>query len=341
MTQSTQVESDLIIKQLSEFQKPSTGRSLWQLANSFIPYLVLWYAAYRVLEYSFWLTLPILILAAGFLIRLFIISHDCGHGSFFKSKRANNIVGTITGILTFTPYYYWRTNHARHHATSANLDDRGYGDVWMMTVDEYLHSPLSTRIKYRLYRNPFVMFFLGPLLVAFVSHRLILRQASLKERLSTYGTNGAILVIAVVLSYVMGVKAYLLIQLPVLYLSLIAGIWLFYVQHQFEGVYWARQKEWNYFLASFQGGSFYDLPIILRWFTGSIGYHHIHHLNSRIPNYNLAKCHKQITATQAAPRIRLFSSLRSLRFRLWDETKSRLVGFGQLKQLQRNQPGKS
>ncbi|MCP4603208.1 MAG: fatty acid desaturase [Proteobacteria bacterium] len=320
-----------ITEGLSKFQHPSVWKGIWQIANSFLPYFALWWLAIISLQYSYWLTIPISVLAAGFMIRVFIIFHDCGHGSFFTSARANHIVGGICGILTYTPYQYWRNSHAKHHATSANLDKRGFGDVWMMTLEEYRTAPLWKRWQYRLYRNPLVMFGLGPLFIFLITYRFVRYKVSLEERMSVYWTNLAIAIIAGLMIWGIGLKAYLLIQLPILFCSLAAGIWLFYVQHQFEGVYWARGKEWNHIRASVQGGSYYRLPAVLKWFTGNIGFHHVHHLNSRIPNYYLPRCHQQIPVFEKTPTIGFWSGFKSLRFRLWDEQNQSLVGFRALK----------
>lgn len=322
----------VIRKQLAPFQQPDRKRSIWQIINSIVPYGLLWVGAWYAMGYSYWLALPFIIVAAGFMIRTFIIFHDCGHGSFFRSKKANNFWGTVTGILTFTPYHYWRASHARHHATSANLDQRGFGDVWMMTVKEYQNASKFERLKYRLYRNPLVMFLLGPLFMSLITHRLVRHKANRAERLSVYFTNLGILVMAVGISWAIGWKAYLAIQLPIMFMAQVMGIWLFYVQHQFEGVYWAPQQDWDFVAASLHGGSYYALPKVLNWFTGSIGYHHVHHLNSRIPNYYLAKCHEEVKELQVAPKVGIWKGLKSLGYRLWDEEQNRLVGFGVLRQ---------
>jgi len=329
-----------ITAELSQFQHPSVWKGIWQIVNSFIPFLALWWLAIESLQYSYWLTLPIVVLASGFQIRIFIIFHDCGHGSFFSSKRANHILGVISGIFTFTPYVFWRNSHAKHHATTANLDKRGFGDVWMMTVEEYNASSRFQRLKYRLYRNPLVMFGLGPLFLTFVSHRFPRHKATRKERRSVYWTNLAIAAVVALVIWGIGLKAYLLIQLPILFVTLSAGIWLFYVQHQFEGVYWARGKEWDHITASIEGGSFYRLPAVLNWFTGNIGFHHVHHLNSRIPNYYLPKCHRRVPYFEKTPTFGLWSGFKSLRFRLWDEENQSLVGFRALKADRRSVPGK-
>ena len=334
MSQRPQIDPRQLQSAIAVYQHPGRWQSLWQLLNTLIPYGVLWYAAYRALDYSIWLALPIIALLAGFQIRVFIIFHDCGHGSFWRSRRANDFWGIVTGILTFTPYHRWRASHARHHGTSGNLDKRGEGDVWMMTLREYLEAPRSERLKYRLYRNPLIMFLLGPLLITLVNNRIPGKRASRADRRSVYSTNMAIAVGSALMILLVGWKAFLLIQLLALFLAHIAGVWLFYVQHQFEGVYWERNSNWDFFTASLMGGSFYKLPAIIRWFTGSIGYHHVHHLNSRIPNYNLARCQRDIPELQKAPTIGLFSSLKSLNFRLWDEDAGQMVSFRAVRRRQ-------
>ncbi len=316
---------------VAPYQTPTVGRSVWQVVNTLIPYALLWYLMYRSLAVSYWLTLPLAILAAGFLVRVFIIFHDCGHGSFFKSRKANDAFGFITGVLTFTPYFHWRWEHALHHATAGDLDKRGTGDVWTLTVQEYLNASRWKRFAYRLARNPVVLFVLAPLFLFLVMQRFPSLKASRRERHSVYWTNLAVLAMAGALSGMLGFKAYLLIQLTVLMVADSAGVWLFYVQHQFEGVYWERGQNWDYTTAALKGSSFYKLPKVLQWFTGSIGFHHIHHLRPGIPNYNLAKCHHAVPLFQTVKPVTLFSSLKSLTFRLWDEQRQRLVGYGHLR----------
>ncbi len=324
---------------LDNYQRPVMAKSLWQLVNTVIPYGILGYLAFRALAHSFWLALPVLILMSGFLVRIFIIFHDCGHGSFFRSKKLNNLLGRITGLLTFTPYHYWRSSHARHHATSGNLDKRGQGDVWMMTRQEYLDASRMDRLKYRLYRNPFIMFVLGPLAVILINNRLPTKGINRSERNSILLTNLAVALYSLGMIWLMGLQAFLLMQLTVLFFAHVAGVWLFYVQHQFEGVYWKRGKEWDFLSAALEGGSFYRLPAIIRWFTGSIGYHHLHHLNSRIPNYHLVPCQKQVPQLQRVRTIGLRASLKSLNYRLWDEDSGRLIGFGELRRNRGLAPG--
>jgi acyl-lipid omega-6 desaturase (Delta-12 desaturase) len=318
-------------------QQPSRTRAVWQLVNTLIPYGLLWYLMYRTLQVSLWLTIPLAILAGAFLVRVFIIFHDCGHGSYFKSRRANDIVGFLAGVLTFTPYYHWRWEHATHHGTAGHLDKRGTGDVWTMTVQEYLESSRWQRFAYRLARNPLVLFVLAPLFVFVIRQRFPSAKATGRERRSVWLMNLAVLGVAAVLSWIFGIAAYLLIQSTVMMVAGAAGVWLFYVQHQFEDVYWERGDNWNYTAAALRGSSFYKLPRILQWFSGNIGFHHIHHLSPRIPNYNLQKCHESDPLFQQVKPITLASSLKSLAFRLWDEEGRKLVGYAQMRQRKREQ----
>ncbi len=315
------------------YQQPSRWRGVWQIVNSLVPYAALWYLIYLSLAVSWWMALPLAILAGGFLVRLFIIHHDCGHGSFFKSRRANDVWGFITGVLTFTPYQLWRREHAVHHSASGDLDRRGLGSVWTLTVQEYLEASRWKRFAYRLARNPFVLFGIAPFFLFVIKHRFCPRQASWRERHSVYWTNLAMLGMAIGLSLIFGLKAYLVIQLTMVLVAGSAGVWLFYVQHQFEGVYWQRHEQWDYLAAALHGSSFYKLPGILQWFSGNIGFHHIHHLSPRIPNYNLERCHQAEPLFQTVPPVTLLSSLKSLSFRLWDEERRRLVGFRHLQNL--------
>ncbi|MFQ5754062.1 MAG: fatty acid desaturase, partial [bacterium] len=262
---------------VSKYENPAAWRSLWQLINSVGSYVAVFGLMYFSLGISYWLTLALAIPAAGFMTRSFIILHDCGHGSFFKSQRINNILGTILGIITFTPFYYWRHDHAIHHATSGDLDRREVGDIWTMTVSEYLQSPRFRRLTYRFYRNPLVMFGIGPFYIFLISYRFPRLAAKSRERKSIYITNLGILGIMSLVGFTIGLKAYILVQLPIILIALPIGVWLFYVQHQYEGVYWERNDDWDYVTAALQGSSFYKLPRFLQWFSGNIGYHHIHH----------------------------------------------------------------
>ena len=320
---------------VAKYQKPAVGRSVWQVANTLIPYAVLWFMMYRAMAVSYWLALPLAVLAAGFLIRIFIIFHDCGHGSFFKSRNANDVLGFITGVLTLTPYFHWRWEHAMHHGSAGDLDRRGTGDIWTLTVQEYLESSRWRRFAYRLARNPFVLFVLAPLSLFVVWHRIPLAKAPAREKRSVYWTNLAVAGMAAVMSLAFGIKAYLLLQLTVTGLAGTAGVWLFYVQHQFEGVYWERGATWDFATAAMQGASFYKLPKVLQWFTGSIGFHHVHHLSPRIPNYNLEKCHEAEPLFQTVPPVTLLASLKSLTLRLWDEQQQKLVSFGHVRKMRK------
>ena len=279
---------------------------------------------------SYWVTLALAVVAAAFLVRIFIFFHDCCHGSFFSSSRANTALGYITGIATFTPFHSWRRSHARHHATSGNLDRRGVGDIWTMTVEEYQAAPRRTRVAYRLYRNPLFMFGFGPAVSFLIAQRFFTKEAKRRERVSVLITNLAILAIVVLASLTIGFWTYVLIQLPVILVAGAAGIWLFYVQHQYEGVYWARGESWSLAKAALEGSSYYRLPKVLQWFTGNIGLHHIHHLRPRIPNYRLQECYDQVPAMQAVQPLTIGKSLKSLRMNLWDEEQQELVSFRSL-----------
>lgn len=322
---------------VARYQQPSTPRALWQITNTLGPLVLLWYLMYQTLSISWWLTMPLAVLAGAFLVRVFIIFHDCGHGSFFKSRAANDVWGFLCGILTFTPYYHWRWEHSLHHATAGDLDRRGTGDVWTMTVQEYLESSRWKRFAYRLARNPIVLFVIAPFYLFVIRHRFSKAKASRRERYSVYWMNLAIFGMAAVMTAAFGFKAYLLIQLTMLMVAGSAGVWLFYVQHQFEGVYWERRDDWDYAAAALQGSSFYKLPRVLQWFSGNIGFHHIHHLSPRIPNYHLEKCHNADPLFQQVKPITLLSSFKSFTFRLWDEQRRKLVGYRHLKGIRRTQ----
>jgi omega-6 fatty acid desaturase (delta-12 desaturase) len=320
---------------VARYQKPSTARGVWQLANTLVPYAALWCLMYLSLSLSLWLAVPLAVVAGAFVVRTFIIFHDCGHGSFFKSAIANHVVGAITGVLTFSPYYHWRWDHAIHHSASGDLDRRGTGDVWTLTVQEYLEASRWKRFAYRLARNPLVLFVVAPLFLFLIKHRVPSLKSPLRERYSVYWTNLAVGALAAGLIWIFGLKAYLVIQLTILITAGTAGVWLFYVQHQFEGVYWERSEGWDYCEAALKGSSFYKLPKLLQWFSGNIGFHHIHHLSPRIPNYNLEKCHQAEPLFQTVKPVTLFGSFKCLTFRLWDEQRRRLVGYGALRAIRK------
>ncbi|GIK56431.1 MAG: fatty acid desaturase [Chloroflexi bacterium] len=320
-------------KIVARYQVPDTRRSVWQIVNTLVPYFIVWALMIVALNVSFWLTIPLIILAGLLAVRIFIIFHDCGHGSFFESRRANEIVGFITGTLVFTAYYAWRHEHAIHHASSGDLDRRGHGDVWMMTVSEYQVASPGQRLVYRVYRNPLFMFMIGPLIMFLILNRYPVKARRLREVRSIYYTDLALVGIFIGMSFLIGFWNFVILQLLLLLVASSIGVWLFYVQHQYEGVYWQRHNEWNYAEAAIQGSSFYELPKVLQWFSGSIGYHHIHHLSPRIPNYNLQACHDENPPFQITP-ITLRQSFRCVRYRLWDEKNYRLIGFGDLRQMQ-------
>jgi omega-6 fatty acid desaturase (delta-12 desaturase) len=331
-TNTTQLKTvswrDLVLP----YQNPEVWRSVWQIANSVIPYLLTWYLMYRSLAVSYWLTLALAFPAAGLMMRTFIILHDCGHGSFFKSSRANHFVGTICGILTNTPYFQWTREHAIHHATSGDLDRRGTGDVNTLTVKEYLALTTWGRLKYRLYRHPLVTFGLGPHYIFVFWQRFVGRHSGKRERNNVYLTNVALFALWGGLSWAMGWQSFLLIWAPINIIGGAVGVWLFYVQHQYENTYWRRSKDWDYATAALLGSSYYKLPRILQWFSGNIGYHHIHHLCPKIPNYRLQACHDENPFFQQAPMLTFWRSLRCASLKLWDEQQQRLVGFAHLKQ---------
>lgn len=312
---------------IRKYNQPDTRKSIWQIINSLGPYLILWVAMYYSLGISYWLTLGLSVLAAGFLVRIFIIFHDLGHGSFFKSARASRIVGTLMGALVFTPYDRWHRTHAAHHSTVGNLDKRGDGDVWTLTAEEYRSKSRGQQLFYRLYRNPIMLFLLGPVILFTVWFRFNTKQATRKERWNTYLVNGIILIWCVGLSLLLGWKNFLMIQLPVIFLATSAGSWLFYVQHQFEDVIWSHNEEWDYQEMALHGSSFLKTPRIIQWFSGNIGFHHIHHLSPKIPNYNLQRCHQENSMFSSIKPLSIGQGLYSMKFRLWDENIGRLVSF--------------
>ncbi len=317
---------------VAKYAKPDLTRSLWQIANTLIPYFVLWGLMIWSVQISYWITLGLSVLAAGFLMRTFIIFHDCGHGSFFKSKKANDFVGRITGFLNFTPYYRWKHEHAIHHAGSGNLDKRGTGDVHTMTVREYLDAPWWKKAAYRIVRNPFALLGVGPLLLFVIAHRIPPSKGK-RERASVWWTNFSLAAAITLMCWLIGWQTYVLVQLPIVMISATMGIWLFYVQHNFDPTYWDHQEGWEFVKAGLQGSSFYKLPRILQWFSGNIGLHHIHHLSAKIPNYNLPRCYEENSIFHVKP-LTILTSLKSLSLRLYDEERKMLIGWDGLKRYQ-------
>jgi len=321
---------------ITKYQNSSSGKSIWQLSNSFIPFLIIWGLMYLSLDVSYWLTLLLALPAAGFVVRIFIIQHDCGHGSFFKSKRANDFWGTVCSVFSLTPYHHWRKKHAIHHASAGKLEKRGIGDIYTMTVDEFLQQSRWGRLKYRLYRNPIILFIVIPIILFVILQRFPFPSSKSLKNLhpSVYFTTIVVLLITAVIIYLIGWKDFLLVQFPITFIASSTGTWLFYVQHQFEDTYWTNNNSWDYNLAALQGSSYYKLPKVLQWFTGNIGFHHIHHLSPKIPNYHLEKCHKEIPEFQKSPVLTLRTSLRSIFLRLWDEKQKKLISFHQFKRIQ-------
>lgn len=300
-----------------------------ELGITIVPFVGLWVAAWLSLTHSYWLTLLLTVPAAGFLVRLFTIQHDCGHGSFFQGRRANDWVGRIIGVLTLTPYAHWRHEHALHHATSGNLDRRGQGDVDTLTIREFRALGGWRRLHYRLIRSPIVVLGIGPLFVFGLRHRLPLRPLSANARAwrQVMLTNLAILAMLAGLAGLIGGRDLLLVQLPITWLASTIGVWLFYVQHQFEHTYWQRDAGWSVHAGGLHGSSHLDLPPLLRWFTASIGLHHVHHLSCRIPGYRLAEVARTYPELARINRVTLGQSFRSFRLALWDESDGRLVSF--------------
>jgi omega-6 fatty acid desaturase (delta-12 desaturase) len=321
------------IEVVSRYNSPDTGKSIWQIINSLGPYVLLWVAMYYSLGISYLLTLGLAVIAAGFLVRMFIIFHDCGHGSFFRSKRANRIVGTILGSLVFTPYDYWHREHAIHHKTVGNLDKRGNGDVWTLTAEEYSKASPGKRFMYRLYRNPILLLGIAPFFLFVLWFRIPRKTMTKEGRRSVHVTNLIVLIFCSSLILLMGWKAFLMIQLPVIYIATVAGVWLFYVQHQYEEVIWTRQEDWDYKTMALEGSSYMKFPRLLQWFSGNIGYHHIHHLSPMIPNYKLEKCHKENPMFEQIKPLTFVPSLRTLSLRLWSEKAGRLISFRRYKKL--------
>jgi len=309
------------------YNKPNHLKSTWQMINSIVPYVLLWFMMVLSLEISYWLTLSLSVFAAGFLVRIFIVFHDCVHGSFFMSHKINVVCGVVLGVLTFTPFHRWQYEHLTHHRTVGNLDKRGVGDVRTLTVDEYRNKSRWQRVSYRIYRHPIILFGIAPILLFLLKYRFSSSELSWKIKYQIYFTNLLLFLFYGLLVWLLGWKIVVLIQLPILYISAVHGVWLFYVQHQFEDVVWTRSGEWDYHSMAIKGSSFFKLPVVLQWFTGNIGFHHIHHLSPIIPNYNLSRCHHENEMFHTVKPITFWSAFKTMSLRLWDEKRKRLVRF--------------
>lgn len=317
------------LKRLLPYRTPSRWRSVIELVVTVVPLAALWAVSWLALENGQWWGLVLTIPAAGFLVRLFMIQHDCGHGAFFGKRHVDDWIGRAIGVLTLTPYDCWRRSHAIHHASSGNLDARGIGDVTTLTVAEYRALSFWRRLGYRLYRHPAVMFGLGPIWLFAIQQRLPvgLMKGGATPWMSTMATNVAIAVFVVGLIWLVGWLPFVLIQLPILFIASAAGVWLFYVQHQFEHTHWSGQEDWEFENAALHGSSYYDLPAPLRWLTANIGIHHVHHISSRVPYYRLPEVLRDYPELKQIGRISIMESLRGVKLVLWDESKRRLVSF--------------
>jgi omega-6 fatty acid desaturase (delta-12 desaturase) len=318
---------------LARYRMPNLVRSIVELAITAGPLVLLWWLMWATLDLGYWLCLLLAVPAAGFLVRLFMIQHDCGHGAFFRHRLANDWVGRLIGVLTLTPYDFWRRTHAMHHSTSGNLDRRGMGDIDTLTVREYLARSRWGRLRYRIYRHPLVMFGIGPAYLFVVQHRLPvgLMRSGWQPWLSTMATNVAIAAVVATMIWLIGVGAFLLVHLPIILFAASIGVWLFYVQHQFEDTVWAHDRDWNLHEAALHGSSYYDLPHVLRWFTANIGAHHIHHLCSRIPYYRLPLVLRDHPELSGIGQLTLAQSFKCVRLVLWDEGQQRLVSFREMR----------
>jgi omega-6 fatty acid desaturase (delta-12 desaturase) len=316
---------------VSRYNSPDPIRSWWQIINSVGPYIILWGVMLYTIRFSYLLTLLLSVLAAGFMVRIFIIFHDCGHGSFFKSKRLSKVVGILTGLIVFTPYHKWHHDHKIHHQTVGNLEKRGTGDVLTLTVEEYQNLSRFRRLYYRIYRNPIVLFGIAPILIFTISQRFTKKYMSLKEKLYVHLSNLSLIAVVTIMILLVGWKTYLMIQIPILLVATGHGVWLFYIQHQFRHVVWTKSENWDYKTVALKGSSLFKLPGILNWFTGNIGYHHIHHLSPLIPNYNLRRCHEENTIFHDVKPVTFFTAFESLLLRLWDEKRQMLIKFSELK----------
>jgi len=321
------------VSRLAPYKRPNDRQAMLEIAVTVIPFVCLWLAMWMLLKVDLLLALLIAVPAGGLMVRLFIIQHDCGHGSMFSSRKVNDWVGRALGVVTLAPYEYWRRSHAGHHASSGNLDRRGIGDIDTLTVQEYLRKSWWGRLKYQLYRHPIVMFGLGPTYLFIFRYRLpigAMKKGS-NPWISTLSTNLCIVVASALLIYVAGLKAFFLIQIPIVVIGASIGVWMFYVQHQFDETHWERTSSWKHDVAALHGSSFYDLPRPLMWITGNIGIHHVHHLSSRIPFHQLPQVIKDHPELKDIGRLTLWQSIKCVPLTLWDEDNKRLVSFREIR----------
>ena len=330
---SSQIDRESDWKKIVKpYQTADARQGIWQLITSFGPFFLGWILTYLSLSVSYWLTLLLALITAGFFVRIFIIQHDCGHGSFFNSRKWNDRVGRVCGVFTLVPYYQWRKTHAIHHANAGKLEDmRGVGDFYTMTVDEYFHVSKWRQFGYRFYRNSFFLIGLVPFFAFVVGYRfpdrITKKKGWKKERASVYWTDLAILILAGVTIWAIGLKSFLLVQIPITYIATTIGAWFFFVQHQYEDAYWAKDEDWSYVDAALKGSSYYKLPRVLQWFSGNIGFHHIHHLSPRIPNYKLEETYNADPLLRDVNELTIRSSFGTLSLGLWDEEEQRLISF--------------
>lgn len=327
-----------LMQVLARYRQPNSWRGFLELAVTAVALVGLWALMWLSLDVGYWLTLVLSVPAAAFLVRMFLIQHDCGHGAFFRHRALNDWVGRAIGVMTLTPYDFWKRTHAIHHATSGNLDRRGVGDIETLTVEEYLARPWHRQLAYRLYRHPLVMFGIGPAYLFVLQFRLPVgfMRKGWRPWVSPMLTNVAIALAVAAMMWLIGIGPFLRVHLPVMLLAASFGVWLFYVQHQFEGVVWSRDADWTLHEAALTGSSYYDLPGVLRWLTANIGIHHIHHASSRIPFYRLHKVLRDHPQFHGVSRLTLLQSIGSMRLALWDEARKRLVSFREMGKVRRS-----